>query len=265
MSATHPRRRPGAAGDVRARRRQVRALRTASQLPQLRRARHQGDVRLPEFVVVAGGFGEIRRLAGDIAAGQRTLAEHVAHPVAEAVAHGGDALVGCAAVRAGIAAVLDERDLGARRTEHVVMPGVHRTVEPVARQHRGGASCRSILDFLRRLNRPAVGHDTPAPAYRRRRPQVARAAWRTQCQNRRSSKKHTPSSVSSTAATRRNARTRRAWLVAYELGQVNVVVSEETRQKLLTSDDEIKAERWQRAKRKAASSAAQRAAELACS
>ena len=51
----------------------------------------------------------------------------------------------------------------------------------------------------------------------------------------------------------------------YELGQINVVVSEETRQKLLTSDDEIKAERWQRARRKAASSAAQRADALACS
>ncbi len=105
-------------------------------LGEFRGARHQGNVRLPELLVGGGALGEIRRAAGDVAAGQRPLPEGVAQPVAEAVPHGGDALVGGAAVRAGIAAVLDEGDLGARGTEHVVVGHVHRTVESIVRQHR---------------------------------------------------------------------------------------------------------------------------------
>ena len=51
----------------------------------------------------------------------------------------------------------------------------------------------------------------------------------------------------------------------YELGQINVVVSEGTRQKLLASDSEIQGGTLPRARRKAASSAAPRVDALACS
>ena len=55
---------------------------------------------------------ELGRAAREVAAGQRAVAEHVAQAVAELVAHLRDALVGGAAMRAGVAAVLDQRDRG---------------------------------------------------------------------------------------------------------------------------------------------------------
>ena len=61
------------------------------------------------------------------------MPEGVADAVAEFVARLRDELVGGPAVRARVAAVLDERDLGIGRAEHVVRLVVHRTVEAAGR------------------------------------------------------------------------------------------------------------------------------------
>ena len=63
------------------------------------------------------------------------MAEGVADAVAELVACLRDALVGSPAVRARIAAVLDQRDLGIGGAEDVVLLVVHRTIEAAGRDH----------------------------------------------------------------------------------------------------------------------------------
>ena len=63
------------------------------------------------------------------------MAEGVADAVAKLVACLRDALVGSPAVRARVAAVLDERDLGIGGAEHVVRLVVDRTVEAAGRDH----------------------------------------------------------------------------------------------------------------------------------
>ena len=82
-------------------------------------------------VVVRRGLGELGRAPRDVAAGDRPLPEHVAQAVAEAVAQLRDLLVGRAAVGAGVAAVLDQREVGRRRAEHVVARRVDGAVEPI--------------------------------------------------------------------------------------------------------------------------------------
>ena len=89
-------------------------------LGQRRRAGHQRLVRAPERRVVLRGLDELGGAAGDVAAGQRLVAEDVAQPVAELGASLDDVLVGGAAVGTGVAAVLDQRDLGLGRPEDVV-------------------------------------------------------------------------------------------------------------------------------------------------
>ena len=66
---------------------------------------------------------------------ERPVAEGVADAVAKLVARLRDALVGSPAVRARVAAVLDERDLGIGGAEHVVRLVVDRTVEAAGRDH----------------------------------------------------------------------------------------------------------------------------------
>jgi hypothetical protein len=68
--------------------------------------------------------------------------EGVADAITELVARLRDALVGSAAVRARVAALLDEHDLGIGSAEHMVRLVVDRTVEAAGRDHE-----------LRRLNR----------------------------------------------------------------------------------------------------------------
>ncbi len=98
-------------------------------LGQRRGARHQRDVRVPERRLVGRRFGERGGAARDVAAGQRAVPEHVAQPVAEAVAQLRDLLVGRAAVRAGVAAVLDQRQVRALGPEHMVAAGFDRAVQ----------------------------------------------------------------------------------------------------------------------------------------
>jgi hypothetical protein len=61
------------------------------------------------------------------------MAEHIAQPVAELIADRGDLLIGGPAIRAGIAAIFDERDLRIFGAEDMVLGLIHRAVEPVAR------------------------------------------------------------------------------------------------------------------------------------
>jgi alpha-D-ribose 1-methylphosphonate 5-triphosphate synthase subunit PhnG len=95
-----------------------------------RAAFHQQLVRLP---VVSGGFLRILRQLGGgtriFIAGQRTMAEYVAHLVAEAVAQIGDHFVCGAARGAVIAAVLDQSDRRLRVAQRVIEPAIHRRVE----------------------------------------------------------------------------------------------------------------------------------------
>ena len=102
-------------------------------LRQIARARHQLDVRAPEGIFAGRRFGNLRGLPREIAAGDRPLAEDVAQPVAVAVAQAHDFLVRGAAVRAGVAAVLDQRELRVVGSEDVVAPPQHLTVEAVLR------------------------------------------------------------------------------------------------------------------------------------
>jgi len=60
------------------------------------------------------------------------VAEHVAQPGAELVAYLGEAVVGGAAIRAGVAAVFDQRDVGARFAQQMIEALVDRSIEPVA-------------------------------------------------------------------------------------------------------------------------------------
>jgi len=105
------------------------------------RARHQQHVRPPEILRPAGPLDEFGRAAREVVAGEWPLAKDVSQPVAELAAHLRDAFVGRAAVRAGVAAVLEQRDWRAVRAEGVV-GAADRPVEPVA---RGGLRHASIL------------------------------------------------------------------------------------------------------------------------
>jgi hypothetical protein len=72
---------------------------------------------------------------GNAVVRERLVAEGIADAVAKLVACLRDALVGSPAVRTGVAAVLDERDLSIHGAEHVVRLLVDRTVETARGDH----------------------------------------------------------------------------------------------------------------------------------
>ncbi len=95
------------------------------------RAAHQRDVSVPELVCILGALDEDRGAAGEAVVAYRTMAKDIAQPLAELVADFGDALVGGAAMGAGVAAVFDQRDrrrLGSKRV--ILWP--HAPVESIA-------------------------------------------------------------------------------------------------------------------------------------
>jgi hypothetical protein len=95
---------------------------------------HQLDMRSPEFVRGACALGQLGGAAGELDAGERTVAKNVAKAIAEAVAHFGDAFVGSAAIGTGVTAVFDERNGRVVGTENVVVGRIDWTIEPVG-QH----------------------------------------------------------------------------------------------------------------------------------
>ena len=99
-------------------------------------------------------------------AGDRALAEHVAQAIAEAIAELRDLLVGGAAVRARVAAVFDQREVGASGAEHMVAARIDRVVElVVSSRHRIGRvkrKRRSVAFACRaKAAAPKVGTATP--------------------------------------------------------------------------------------------------------
>ena len=109
-----------------------RATATQIVLGQDLRARHQLDVRVPETLRVGRALDQFGRAAGKIDADERPMAENIAHAVAELIAHLRDPLIGGAAIGAGVAAVFDERDGGARRSQDMVGSVIHRPIQPIA-------------------------------------------------------------------------------------------------------------------------------------
>jgi len=75
---------------------------------------------------------------GNVAAAQRTVAEHVAQWPLDLVAHLGNTLVGGAAGRAGVAAIFDECDGGIGRAENMVV-GPDAPIQAVSLRRLGHA------------------------------------------------------------------------------------------------------------------------------
>jgi hypothetical protein len=108
------------------------------------RARHQLDVFLQEALRIRGALDQFGGAARNLDAGQRPVAKDVAHTIAELVAHLGDALVGCAAIGACVAAIFDQRDGGVRRADG-------RTCHPPADQadcSASGQTCKRLTISL---------------------------------------------------------------------------------------------------------------------
>ena len=76
---------------------------------------------------VAGVFDEFCGAPRQVAAGHRSVAEHIAQALAEHVASFGNRLVGGPAMRTVIAAVFDQRDVGIFATKNMVVCGIDRT------------------------------------------------------------------------------------------------------------------------------------------
>ena len=100
---------------------------------ELHRPCHQLDVRGPE------SLGRLRQLSErfgpkrEAVVRERPVPQGLADTVVELVARLRGVLVGSPAVRSRVAAVLDERDLGIGRAEHVVRLVVDWTVEAAGR------------------------------------------------------------------------------------------------------------------------------------
>ena len=86
---------------------------------------------LPETLRVGRALDKLGGAASEIAPRERLVAEDVAQPVAEPVAHLGDACIRRPAMRAGIAAIFDERNRRVVFSEHMVARGIDGPIEPV--------------------------------------------------------------------------------------------------------------------------------------
>ena len=98
---------------------------------QFLRARHQFDVRTPEPLWILGALCQHGGAPGDVAVREWPMPKDVAQTLAQLVADLGDLLVGRPAVRARIAAVLDEGDWSIGGAEDMIVCLVHRPIQPV--------------------------------------------------------------------------------------------------------------------------------------
>ncbi len=98
-------------------------------LRQRFRARHQRDVRVPEFLGIVGGFHQFGRAPREVASGNGPMPEHVAQAIAELTADFRNALVSRAAMRAIVTAIFHERDRRIVWAEHMIPRVVHGTIE----------------------------------------------------------------------------------------------------------------------------------------
>ncbi len=76
-------------------------------------------------------LGQLRGAASEVAARNRTMPEHIAQTLTELITYLGDALIGRAAMRACIAAVLDQCDFRPFGTEDMVAFRRNGTGKPV--------------------------------------------------------------------------------------------------------------------------------------
>jgi hypothetical protein len=88
-------------------------------------------VSVPELVRILGALHEDRGTAGEAIVAYRKMAEDITQPLADLVAGFGDALVGGAAMRAGVATVLDQSDWRRFGSKCVILRP-HAPVEPIA-------------------------------------------------------------------------------------------------------------------------------------
>ena len=86
-------------------------------------------MRHPEALGIGSALHKLGSAPGNFAARDRAMSEHVAQPVAELVAKRGYRLVGGPAMRAVIAAILDQRDRRIGGAEGMVVGTVDRTIE----------------------------------------------------------------------------------------------------------------------------------------
>ena len=93
---------------------------------------HELHMRVPEALGVASALDQFRRRMGKIVAGERLVAKHIAKAVAELVPDFRNPLVCGATIRAGIAAVFDERNRSVDRPQNVVLLVVDRPIQPIA-------------------------------------------------------------------------------------------------------------------------------------
>ena len=121
-------------------------------LGQNLRPGHELDVLIPESLRVGGALDQLGGAAGKLDSGQRPVAKDVAHAIAELVAHLGDALVGRAAIGAGVAAIFDQRDGGARRPKDVVEPFIDRPIEPIGRRQLRHADTPSPAHTMKTIS-----------------------------------------------------------------------------------------------------------------
>ncbi|CAH1648049.1 hypothetical protein BOSEA31B_10018 [Hyphomicrobiales bacterium] len=102
-------------------------------------------MRVPKLLGGLSPFDELRGAQCDVAAGQRPVAEDIAQALAELVSDRGDALVGGTAIGAGIAAVFDERDLGAAGAENMIDLIIDRSVQAIGNRSLRH-SCDPVFD-----------------------------------------------------------------------------------------------------------------------
>ena len=85
-------------------------------------APHECVVHRPEFTSrLRDVLGQFRCTSGLGAVGDRQMPVHVAESIAELVSKTANHIVGCVAVRADVATVFDQSDLGVDRTEYVIL------------------------------------------------------------------------------------------------------------------------------------------------
>jgi hypothetical protein len=70
-------------------------------------------MRAPEFIGCRRLLDQLRGTARQLTTADGPMAEHITHAITQLIAHLGDAFVGCAAMRAIVAAVFDQSDFRA--------------------------------------------------------------------------------------------------------------------------------------------------------
>ena len=115
-------------------------------------------MRLPEFPLLGGTLGEFRRANCQLTAGQRAMTKDVRKPITKLVTQVDDPIVRCTAVRAGVAAIFNQRDRRIRRAKDMVVIRIDRRIEPGITQ-----ACRQRRSLHVRIQRWNQGPGSAVP------------------------------------------------------------------------------------------------------